>query len=677
MVGTLADGDRGNSATLIKVDRLRELIGNKISLPQLVVVGDQSSGKSSVLEGITGFAFPRDAELCTRYATQITCRREDYESVTVTIIPNEDADPDVAAKLKSFSRTLPEVTQMDNDMLGEIFKDVNKDLGVSSGSGDIKTEAGNAFSEHLLKIEICGPQQRHFTVIDVPGIFRKETQGVTTEADILLVKNMVMKYMRDPRTIILAIVPANVDPATQEILKLAKEVDPDMKRTMGVLTKPDLAIERAMQQIAINHVTGKRSDLTLGYYIVKNRGSDDENMTLGEGRKAEVAFFAKEPWSAIKDTGRAGTKALQIKVRGLLTDLVKQEFKQLRMEVVAQLASLGAEELALGPQRSDANSQRAYLSNLMGTREEFLSDKSDDSYAPKCDEPFPMLNQAESWCPSMVSTARDLVDLEKDVGSIMEYIEEVYRKSRGADLGTFNGSIIAAVFQEQTKNWEPITKAYIQIAKALVQKFIQDAFTAVCPDENVRDEVSENILQDRLDMCFRQADKHAKRLLDIERKNRSFTLNHYFNETLSKLQGNRLADGIKNVASLNYNNHGETLFKLSQIQLDNLVGQNNKSNLEHMHQYIHDVLKSYYKVALKRYIDNVCLQVVHHELLYSADSPLYILTPKLIHTLDDDQLEQYAGEDHAVRAQREKLARDIQNFKEALEVLKGTSKASM
>lgn len=158
MADTLADGDRGNSATLIKVDRLRELIGNKISLPQLVVVGDQSSGKSSVLEGITGFAFPRDAELCTRYATQITCRREDYESVTVTIIPNEDADPDVAAKLKGFSRTLPEATQMDNKMLGETFRDVNKELGVSSCYRYVKTDAGNAFSEHLLKIEICSPQ---------------------------------------------------------------------------------------------------------------------------------------------------------------------------------------------------------------------------------------------------------------------------------------------------------------------------------------------------------------------------------------------------------------------------------------------------------------------------------------------------------------------------------------
>lgn len=103
--------------------------------------------------------------------------------------------------------------------------------------------------------------------------------------------------------------PCNTDPATQEILKLAKKADPAMTRTMAVLTKPDLAIERTMQQIAIDHVMGKRgSDLTLGYYVVKNRGSDDSNMTLGQGLIQERQFFSQSPWSVLSQTGRAGSK---------------------------------------------------------------------------------------------------------------------------------------------------------------------------------------------------------------------------------------------------------------------------------------------------------------------------------------------------------------------------------
>ncbi len=107
---------------------------------------------------------------------------------------------------------------------------------------------------------------------------------------------------------ILAIMACNNDLATQEILKLARDADPTMTRTMAVLTKPDLAIERTMQQIAIDHVIGKRkNDLTLGYYVVKNRGSDDTEMTLEQGFIQERHFFATAPWSALNRTGRAGS----------------------------------------------------------------------------------------------------------------------------------------------------------------------------------------------------------------------------------------------------------------------------------------------------------------------------------------------------------------------------------
>ncbi|KAL8308574.1 hypothetical protein RB593_006750 [Gaeumannomyces tritici] len=749
MTGTLAEGDRGNSATLTKIDRLRELIGNKISLPQLVVVGDQSSGKSSVLEGITGFAFPRDAELCTRYATQITCRREDYESVTITIIPREDADPDLANKLKSFSRSLPEAAQMDNTMLGNIFKDVNQELGIAPSSGPglsngayAKSSPRNAFSEHLLKIEICGPQQEHFTVIDVPGIFRKETQGLTTEADIKLVQNLVMKYMRDSRTIILAVVPANVDPATQEILKLAKQVDPDMKRTMGVLTKPDLAIEKAVRQIAIDHVTGKRSDLTLGYYIVKNRSSDEIDMTLKAGQDAEIHFFAKKPWSALRKVDRAGIKALKTQVRNLLTDLVKHEFRQLRVEVEGHLTELRDEELALGPHRSDRNAQRAYLGNICdqfqvitrdalsanyasqsnfffkeqhrlitrivelneqfsaaiqnkGHTRAFSQDEGDtepavqSSLQPNVGSPvsklFPVIRKirTQRGDPHGDAQIKKLHDIQYPTDNsddIMDYIKGVYTNSRGADLGTFNGSVLAAVFLDQTKNWDPITKAYVLIAESFVTFFIKEAILSICNDKRVGEELYDNLLRDQLCQCFARARAHAKSLLDIERKSPTFTLNHYFNDNLSKTQGARLTAIIKKAASRDYDvglfDGKQPIYTLTEGQLETIAIQNNQSNSEHMQKYIHDVLKSYYKVSMKRFVDNICLHVIHHDMLFSPNGPLHIFTSKLIHTLDDDQLDQFAGEDHVVKVRREKLAREIASFRAALEVLQGSSRDS-
>jgi hypothetical protein len=87
---------------LDKIDRLFECgVGKYVSLPQLVVVGDQSSGKSSVLEGVTGLPFPRDSGLCTRFATQITFRRDAVESISVSITPPKHATPQHAAAVSA------------------------------------------------------------------------------------------------------------------------------------------------------------------------------------------------------------------------------------------------------------------------------------------------------------------------------------------------------------------------------------------------------------------------------------------------------------------------------------------------------------------------------------------------------------------------------------------------
>jgi len=91
---------------LRKIDRLFECnVGNYIDLPQLVVVGDQSSGKSSVLEGITGFPFPRDSGLCTRFATQITFRRGPIDCISVSIIAAKDASVEHAAAVGAWQKS--------------------------------------------------------------------------------------------------------------------------------------------------------------------------------------------------------------------------------------------------------------------------------------------------------------------------------------------------------------------------------------------------------------------------------------------------------------------------------------------------------------------------------------------------------------------------------------------
>lgn len=128
-------------------------------------------------------------------------------------------------------------------------------MGLDSSDPNRKT-----FSIDVLKIEICGPDQEHLSVIDVPGIFKKTTEGLTTKSDMDMVRNMVSNYMKTPRAVILAVIPANVDIATQEILEMAAECDTEGERTLGVLTKPDL-VDPGAEQHVLNLLEGKSHKL--------------------------------------------------------------------------------------------------------------------------------------------------------------------------------------------------------------------------------------------------------------------------------------------------------------------------------------------------------------------------------------------------------------------------------
>lgn len=96
-----------DSVSLDKIDRLFACnVGEYVALPQLVVVGDQSSGKSSVLEGLTELPFPRESGLCTRFATQITFRRSTESNIGASIIPDCNSSENHQEEVRQWSRNL-------------------------------------------------------------------------------------------------------------------------------------------------------------------------------------------------------------------------------------------------------------------------------------------------------------------------------------------------------------------------------------------------------------------------------------------------------------------------------------------------------------------------------------------------------------------------------------------
>lgn len=180
------------------------------------------------------------------------------------------------------------------------------------------------FSADVLRLKIIGPHEDHLSVIDVPGIFKTTTPGLTSKSDIAVVRDMVLNYMRNPRSIMLAVVPANVDLATQEIIEISRELDPNGTRTLRILTKPDL-VDKGTEDKIIELVEGKQESQELGWVVVRNLGQKDLQDSSKIRDVEEEIFRNSPPWNRISNDNY-GIEALRTRLQALLASNVRREF---------------------------------------------------------------------------------------------------------------------------------------------------------------------------------------------------------------------------------------------------------------------------------------------------------------------------------------------------------------
>ncbi len=149
---------------LDSVDCLRSQgISHYVSLPQIIVCGDQSSGKSSVLEAISGVSFPIKSNLCTRFPIELVLRKTSHISVTVSIVPYHSRSESEQISLSGFHEKLDGF-----DGLSTLIENAKAAMAISTH--------GKAFSKDLLRVEVSGPDRPHLTIVDLPGLIYSETK---------------------------------------------------------------------------------------------------------------------------------------------------------------------------------------------------------------------------------------------------------------------------------------------------------------------------------------------------------------------------------------------------------------------------------------------------------------------------------------------------------------------
>lgn len=172
--------------------------------------------------------------------------------------------------------------------------------------------------------------------------------------------------------------PAANDPATERILQMAKEADPGGVRTIGVLTKADLVHEKAVIGNLVKQVQG--GTLKLGYYIVRCRGADEDNLSVEDCKRKESELFIMPQWGEISRIGRTGVGALRSELQTLLMDLAKRELPKQKAEINIRLKNCLDKQREMGIARPDAVTQREYLTKHASRFERIARDALEGRY---------------------------------------------------------------------------------------------------------------------------------------------------------------------------------------------------------------------------------------------------------------------------------------------------------
>uniref|UniRef100_A0A3Q2KMY4 Interferon-induced GTP-binding protein Mx1 n=1 Tax=Equus caballus TaxID=9796 RepID=A0A3Q2KMY4_HORSE len=284
------------------IDSLRALgVEQDLALPAIAVIGDQSSGKSSVLEALSGVALPRGSGIVTRCPLVLKLKRLVKEDEWKGKVSYRDIEVEISNAL-------------------DVEEQVRKAQNVLAGEGV-------GISQELVTLEVSSPHVPDLTLIDLPGITRVAVGN--QPADIgRQIKTLIRKYIQRQETINLVVVPSNVDIATTEALSMAQEVDPEGDRTIGILTKPDL-VDKGTEEQVVDVVRNLICHLKKGYMIVKCRGQQDiqDRLSLAEALQKEKAFFEENPYfRGLLEEGRASVPCL---AERLTTELITHISKSL------------------------------------------------------------------------------------------------------------------------------------------------------------------------------------------------------------------------------------------------------------------------------------------------------------------------------------------------------------
>ncbi|EHA47155.1 dynamin GTPase [Pyricularia oryzae 70-15] len=494
-----------------QIDQVRAYrIGDVVSLPQLVVCGDQSAGKSSVLESVTNIPFPRKSGLCTRFPTEIILRHNSTATrIMATIHPHASRPQEKRDALLQYRRVLADISE-----LPDVIEQVSALMEIR---GYADHSLGNAFASDVLRIEFVGQTNLNLTIVDLPGLISVANEE-QTEEDIQLVKDMVKGYVQSSRTIVLAVVQATNDIANQVIIQLARHYDPEARPAW-----------RSLRTIR------PTSSSNLAFSSLKNpKPSEIEEGIKPEQRsQRELRLFSEPVWKQHLDMSRVGAENLKLFLQDLLDAHIEKEMPQVVEDIRKVLHTTEESLTRLGQARPTVGHIRIFLTQVSTSFVQMVQAALDGNYHGPYYESFDHVEDSRLRAvvhktngkfatdirthgkKRVLRPVESEIDWTLDENSIKENNEkelfvtqeemknwvkkvcpymvvesgttdmvQVYLRTRGRELpGNYNHVLLAELFLEQSSRWLPIATAHVESIIAIVTGWLQHATRVVLPED--------------------------------------------------------------------------------------------------------------------------------------------------------------------------------------------------
>ncbi|KAJ5114720.1 hypothetical protein NUU61_000479 [Penicillium alfredii] len=694
-----------SSEQLAFIDELQTLgLSGTVNLPELVVVGDQSAGKSSVLQAITEVSFPVKDGTCTRFPIQISFRQTSTEKdlpIKGTIVPGRQSENDAAflARIKDFKVERKELT---TDVMREIIEKATECIFDAHRPGERVS-----LSDATLRIERSGPDEMHWTITDLPGLIRSDkkkrehmpngaigdgSEDAPMQMNAAVASDLARAYLTNDRNIVLVVID-DVDVERLRIFELMEEIPGLEKRCIGVLNKCDRKQEGSDEWM----VKLLRNDLSTvprldhGWFGLRSRVPNEVHITDAERDERESAEFMRKDWQEVpKD--RTGIQALVKYVDSERRAQIQTGIPRILEEIRQKLRECESDLSHMGEARDSPKAQRYFIfqfcnkmqhmaeATLRGQYQAVPSEdprimlryevqrRLDQFYAEMVDDrnmPLPFTNYEKDLKILSDSDPKEWDRIASNSSGIYAEIYKEAKISEGCSLpGTVHPDVEEKIFRKQSIHWEAIARRFVDDVKDLV-KLCHDVLIRIAiPQSKVRLEVS-RIMGKTMDAWDNDAKKALSELLEDNRARPLVTRNpqlvnqlnyadHYRGEVL-------LGEGSSKRPSLEHDQQEDVKSKLKP----NGNRPRFISTILSQVLFVRARLQSYYEIALYRFVDNVAMQVVERHIL-GPKCPMLAVSVETFARLDDEELDAIAGEDQSDVMMRNRLERLQSRYTNAL-----------